>query len=84
MEIIFSRQLYASALSRAAAGWISELRNARSQNQTARAKGLAKNISDIYMNATIRMKKLLAQSNLIYVRNTTFVFINLFLARIEG
>lgn len=72
MEIIFSRQLYAAALSRAAAGWVSELRNARNQNQIARAKELSKNISDIYINATIRMKKLLAQKDLIYVRIYNF------------
>jgi hypothetical protein len=69
MEIIMSRLLYASALSRSAAGWISELRNARNQNQLARAKTLSKNVSDIYMNAAIRLKKLEASQALIYVRS---------------
>jgi hypothetical protein len=67
MEIIFSRLLYSTALSRAAAGWVSELRNARSQGQYTRAKELSKNVSDIYMNATIRMNKLLASQKYIYV-----------------
>lgn len=67
MEIIFSRIVYALSVSRSCSGYIHELRKARLSGNSSRETEVAKTLSEVLMNATIRLHKLRTCHDIIYV-----------------
>ena len=70
IEIIFSRIMYAIAISRTTSGYINELRKARAADNKDSARELAKTISESVMNGAIRLYKLRNAWNVLQVTPT--------------
>ena len=66
--MVFTRLIYAWSVNRSCSGHVAQVRQARSQRNYDRAKELLKVIYERYLDGAVRLNKMKAAEQFIYVR----------------